>query len=99
MFPEEELMNDAAARVFDAVAVPVLFALTPLLTRVAKPGNRTPLSRSILDRSDIALVPHHYYVPVMFPADLNADLAGRERTIPGIKWNEAFQLDLVRQFT
>jgi hypothetical protein len=99
MFPKEELMNDAAAKVFDAVAAPVLLALKPLLTRVAKLGNRAPLSRSILDRSDIALVPHHYYVPVVFPADLNAELLGRERTLPGIKWNEEFQLDLTRQFT
>jgi predicted O-methyltransferase YrrM len=97
--PKEELMNDAEAKIFDAVAGSVLLALRPLLTRLAKLGNRAPLSRSILDRFNIALVQHHYYVPVMFPADLNADLVSAERTIPGIKWNEEFQLDLIRQFT
>lgn len=92
-------MNDTEAKIFDAVAAPVLLALRPLLTRLAKLGNRTPLSKSILDRFDNALVQHHYYVPVMFPAHLNADVVSMERTIPGIKWSEGLQLDLVRQFT
>jgi hypothetical protein len=91
-------MNDPKARALDLVTAPVLLTLAPVLKQLARIGNRAPLSRSILDKFDIALVQHNYYVPVMFAADVDPDLLSKERTIPGIKWNEEFQLNLISQF-
>jgi hypothetical protein len=87
------------ARVVDVVAAPLLFTLRPILTRLATLGNLAPLSRSILDKPNVALIQHHYYTPVMFPSDLDASLLSKERTISNIKWNKELQLDLVHQFT
>jgi hypothetical protein len=53
--------------------------------------------RNVLDRFGLALIKHHYYSPAVFPADIRKPL-NEPRKLPGIDFNIAGQLGLVRQF-
>lgn len=85
------------ARIMDLLGVPAFLLFAPFAARVARARGHAPLSRSILDRHGFALVPHHYYDPVVFPSDIRGDL-GLPRRISGLDLNEQGQLDLIRQF-
>jgi len=51
----------------------------------------------VLDHFDIAILPHHYYTPIVFPDDIRKSLSAPRR-LPGIDFNIAGQLELVRNF-
>jgi hypothetical protein len=56
-----------------------------------------PSSRGVFDRNGFAVVPHHFYTPIVMPADLNRPL-DESRRLPGLDLNEQGQLDLIAQF-
>ena len=55
------------------------------------------LTYSVLDRFDITVLRHHYYSPVVFPRDIQEPLDAPRR-LPGLDFNIAGQLELVRKF-
>jgi predicted O-methyltransferase YrrM len=84
-------------RLVDIFFVPAVLILAPLAAALARLRHRAPLSRSILDKFNVAVVRHHYYEPIVFPADLTRDLC-LPRQITGLDLNESGQLSLVEQF-
>src|SRR5438874_1049943 len=84
-------------RSIDVVLAPAMLILAPLASGVARLRHRAPLSRSILDKFQVAFVRHHYYEPIVFPADLKHDLR-LPRQIPGLDLNERGQFELLQQF-
>lgn len=86
-----------AFRVLDIASIPFVFILAPLAATLARSAGRTPWSRSILDKFQVALVRHHYYLPVVFPEDLRTDL-NQKRQLPGLDLNEKGQLALLKSF-
>jgi predicted O-methyltransferase YrrM len=90
-------LKASAARVIDVAVAPATMVLAPLAAGLARLRAKAPLSRSILDRFNVAVVRHHYYQPIVFPDDLHRDL-GTEREISGLDMNEAGQLALIGQF-
>jgi len=55
------------------------------------------LTYSVLDRFDITILRHHYYSPVVFPRDIQQPL-DVPRRLPGLDFNTAGQLELIRKF-
>jgi predicted O-methyltransferase YrrM len=55
------------------------------------------LTRLLLDRLNIAILRHHYYSPVVFPQDIHSSLDA-PRPLPGLNFNTATQLEMVRKF-
>ena len=90
-------MKRFAFRVLDVVSIPFVLILAPIAALLARSANRTPWSRSILDKFHVAFIRHHYYSPVVFPEDLRADL-NLERPLPGLDLNEHGQLALLKNF-
>jgi hypothetical protein len=84
-------------RIVDVLLTPVVLILAPLAAALARFRDRTLLSRSILDRFRVAVVRHHYYEPVVFPADLMRDLR-LPRRIVGLDLNGSGQLELLQKF-
>jgi hypothetical protein len=85
-------------RLVDLVLAPAVLLFAPLAMGLAWLRHRAPLSRSILDRFQVALVRHHYYEPVIFPKDLREKDLRLPRQISGLELNETTQLRLVQQF-
>jgi hypothetical protein len=85
-------------RLIDLVLAPAVLAFAPLAAGLARLRHRAPLSRSILDRFQVAMVRHHYYEPVIFPQDLRQGDLLLPRQISGLELNEFAQLSLVEQF-
>jgi len=79
------------------VLAPFVVAIGPFATVIAKHGRRFPISRAILDRFGVGMVQHHYYEPIVFPADLRRDLR-EKRNIVGLNLNEDGQLSLLQKF-
>jgi hypothetical protein len=71
--------------------------LAPLAAALARLRHRAPLSGSILEKFQVAVIRHHYYEPVVFPADLTRDLR-LPHQIVGLEMNESGQLRLLEQF-
>lgn len=86
-----------AAPIIDIAMLPFVLAFAPLAHMLGRLRHKAPRSRAILDRFDVAVIRHHYYEPVLFPADLRHDLAS-DRPLPGLDLNEQGQLDLLAQF-
>ena len=84
-------------RIVDVLLTPAVLMLAPLAAVLARLRHRAPLSRSILDIFQVAVVRHHYYEPVVFPADLTRDLR-LPRQIVGLEMNESGQLRLLEKF-
>ncbi|MDF0494643.1 class I SAM-dependent methyltransferase [Bradyrhizobium yuanmingense] len=84
-------------RILDLILAPFILLLAPLAVLVSRLRDRAPLSRSVCDRFQFAIVRHHYYEPIVFPADLKRD-PDLPRQIAGLNLNEAAQLGLVEEF-
>ena len=84
-------------RLIDIVVAPAVLAFAPLAAGLARLRQHAPLSRSILDKFQVAIVRHHYYEPVVFQSDLRRDLS-LPRQISGLDMNEIGQLTLLEQF-
>jgi hypothetical protein len=87
----------ALFRIADVLLTPVVLVLAPLMAALARLRDRAPHCRSILDRFQLAVVRHHYYEPIVFPADLTHDLR-LPRRIVGLDLNESGQLGLLEKF-
>lgn len=84
-------------RTLDFILTPVVLLFAPLAVLLSRLRDRAPLSRSVCDRFQFAIVRHHYYEPILFAKDLKRDLT-LPREIAGLDLNEAAQLELVDQF-
>ena len=84
-------------RALDLILTPAVLLFAPLAVLLSRLRDRAPLSRSVCDRFEFAIVRHHYYEPIVFAKDLKRDL-DLPREIAGLDLNEAAQLDLVGQF-
>jgi hypothetical protein len=83
--------------IIDILMAPVALVLAPFAVALSRLRQRAPISRSILDKFQIAVVPHHYYEPIVFPSDIKRDLS-LPREITGLDLNETGQLRLIEQF-
>lgn len=88
-------------RVLEKAAGVADFAMSPLallaLPAVAFSGRlswRAPIVRAIFEKAQATVVRHHYYNPVVYPADLIADL-DQPRDLPGIDVREEGQRALL----
>ena len=83
--------------VIDVLLTAVMTAMLPFAIIVARYGYRLRLSRLILERAGVGIIPHHYYSPLVFPSDLRLD-QWNKRQISGLDLNESGQLSLLEQF-
>jgi predicted O-methyltransferase YrrM len=90
-------LRETLFRFIDIILAPAVLILAPLASGLARLRQRAPLSRSILDKFQVAVVRHHYYEPIVFPGDLKRDLR-LPRQITGLNLNEQGQFDLINQF-
>lgn len=81
----------------DALSAPFLALGGAFLKFSARFNANLRASRFVLDKLGVAVLPHHYYTPVVFEDDIDVGLL-TERTLPGLDLNEAQQLELVSQF-
>lgn len=86
-----------AFRAVDPFMGVALTLAAPALWLAARARARAPISRRVLDRLHVSVVRHHYYEPVVYPADLFRPLS-QDRNLPGVEFNVTGQLDLVREF-
>jgi hypothetical protein len=87
-------MRDSVRVAADVAAVSFGFVLAPYLTLTAKHRARLPRFQALGDRCGFQLRSTHYYEPTYREADL-PPVTTAERTLPGIDWNEAAQLELL----
>ncbi|MCA1413391.1 class I SAM-dependent methyltransferase [Bradyrhizobium sp. NBAIM20] len=83
--------------ILDLILTPVVLLFAPLAVLLGRLRDRAPLSRSVCDRFQFAIVRHHYYEPIVLAKDLKRDL-DIPREITGLNLNEAAQLELIEQF-
>ena len=83
-----------ARRVIDVVASTLGWILGPALRGLAMQRGKLPRFQKVSDRFGYQLRSTHYYEPAYALADLPADTKV-ERTLPGVEWNEAGQLELL----
>jgi len=86
------------ARVLDLLAVPVAIVLSVTGWLIRRIGvDRLPITLGTLRRFGIFPIRDHYYEPLFNPAHLRKPL-DEDRPLPGIDWNVAEQLDLLKNF-
>lgn len=90
-------LRNFSYKIVDFIIAPIMLILAPVAAGASRLRHRAPLSRSILDKFQIAVVQHHYYEPILFPSDLTHDPSS-PRQITGLDLNEAAQLALIEQF-
>lgn len=90
-------LKKIVANLADLVLAPFALIFGPAIALTARLGNKSPLTRGVLDRFGVAVVKHHYYNPVVFSSDLHKPLS-QARELPGVDLNEAGQLSLIAQF-
>ncbi|HXC56159.1 MAG TPA: class I SAM-dependent methyltransferase [Rhizomicrobium sp.] len=83
-------------RVIDFIVAISTIVVAPLLKILSGPAQRLPLARKIQDYFGISVIRHHYYSPMVTPADLIAPL-DVPRGLPGLDMNLTAQLILVQQ--
>lgn len=83
--------------IIDIISCFLVILAMPALKFISRARSRGPISRALLDHFNIAVLRHHYYEPVVFQGDLYKSL-DLERTLPGLKLDEARQLELIHQF-
>ena len=91
------MQKNALIALVDQVASVLLLPIAPVLARIGRWGPLAKASRGVFDRNGFAVVPHHFYTPIVMPADLNRPL-DESRRLPGLDLNEQGQLDLIAQF-
>jgi Methyltransferase domain len=85
--------------VVDIVASPVVYCAAWLLKIVRKVGvRRLPACKRALLSVGVFPIRNHYYEPLFDPRELRIPL-DQNRVLPGIDWNVAEQLALLRQFS
>ena len=83
--------------VIDFVLVPFVFLAAWLMKLIRRAGmHRLPLVRSILLHVGVLPIRNHYFEPQFDYRDYGAQLT-QERTLPGIDWNEAGQLQFLQR--
>ncbi len=88
-------LNARLYPVADAVAAPLVYPAALLLRRVRKTGvERLPACRNALLRAGVFPIRNHYYEPQFDLRRLRRPLA-EARSLPGIDWNIAEQLELM----
>ena len=86
------------AKVLDLLAVPVAILLSMTGRLIRRIGvDRLPITLGVLRRFGIFPIQDHYYEPLFNPAHLRKPL-DEDRALPGIDWNVAEQLDLLKKF-
>lgn len=86
-----------AVRVFDPLIAFATMIAAPFIFLICRAGKDAPLTRAVLDRLGMSVIRHHYYEPVIRPADIRKPLT-EERALPGVDLNEAGQLALLDAF-
>jgi hypothetical protein len=97
MAGESRLKNFAfgVLRVLDLILAPLVIPAAILLKFVRRAGvHRMPFSRRVLLGVGVLPVRNHYYEPQFDFRGANTPPSG-ERTLPGIDWNEAGQLQVL----
>ena len=85
--------------VADLLLAPMLILAALLMKAIRRAGiHRMPLSRWLLRRIGVFPIDNNYYEPLFDPRGLRRPLH-EERELPGIDWNEAEQIALLRAFT
>jgi hypothetical protein len=85
-------------RCFDLVVIPALY-FSAIVMKLVRRGNlaNMPLSKRILLHVGVFPIRDHYYEPLFDSRRLRRPLSD-VRSLPGIEWNEAAQLELLQQF-
>jgi predicted O-methyltransferase YrrM len=83
----------------DVVFVPLALAASLTMKMIRRAGiKRLPRTRAVFRKVGVYPILDHYYEPLFNPAHLRTQLA-KDRDLPGIDWNVAKQLDLLKKFT
>jgi hypothetical protein len=80
--------------VADCVLSLFMLIFGPLAWVVARMRGRARLAHKALELSNVGVVRHHYYEPILFERDLKYSLE-RERDIVGLDLNKAAQIELL----
>ena len=85
-------------RIFDIVISPITL-LMALLFKILRKGQlkNFPISKKILLSVGVLPILDHYYEPLFHPKHLRYSL-DKERTLPGINYNDAEQLEILGKF-
>lgn len=90
-------IKEISVYTIDIISCFLVILAMPALKFISRARSRGPISRSLLDHFNIAVLRHHYYEPVVFQVDLHKSLE-LERTLPGLKIDEARQIELIQKF-
>ncbi len=88
-------LKNGLVAVGDLASAAMLALAAPGLALAARLRERAPLARKVLDLTKVALLPHHYYEPVITEKDLRRSLA-EPRPLPGLDLATERQIALVQ---